>query len=113
MYAKELRQLDHSFLSEIRNITKSDTVEVIVVDSEIRIKPYCSKKMKPLEVIKKYDGVVKTTDKVYSELLKYRDERNHEDREVPDIVTHDSDYFLKMKNAYDSLEIEDPIESIT
>lgn len=48
MYAKELRQLDHSFLSEIRNITKSDTVEVIVVDSEIRIKPYCSKKMKPL-----------------------------------------------------------------
>ena len=75
MYAKELRLLDNLFLSEIRNITKSDTVEITVVDSEIRIKPY-SNKLKTLDVIKKYDGVFKTTDKIFSELLKYRDERN-------------------------------------
>ena len=75
MYAKELRLLDNLFLSEIRNITKSDTVEITVVDSEIRIKPY-SNKLKTLDVIKKYDGVFKTTVKIFSELLKYRDERN-------------------------------------
>lgn len=76
MFAKTLRQLDNLFLSEIRNITKSDTVEITVVDSEIRIKPYFSNKLKTLDVIKKYDGVFKTTDKIFSELLKYRDERN-------------------------------------
>ena len=84
MYAKELRKLNDSFLSELRDITNSDTVEIFVLDSEIRIKPH-REKTKAAEVLDKYAGILKKKNKVYEELLKYRAERDQEDREVPDI----------------------------
>lgn len=84
MYAKELRKLNDSFLSELRDITKSDTVEISVLDSEIRITPH-KEKLKMTEVLNKYAGILRRKDKVYEDLLKYRAERDQDDREVPDI----------------------------
>ncbi|MFZ3171117.1 MAG: hypothetical protein WA118_03945 [Carboxydocellales bacterium] len=85
MYAKEIRKIDNSLLSELRKYTKGDLVEIYFgVNSEIRIKPH-KEKVKMIEVLKKYAGILKRKDQSYVDLLKYRNERDHEDREVPDI----------------------------